>query len=162
MKTDPNKDILAFRKALGQFSTGVVVITARDPQNAPIAVTVNSFTSVSLKPPLVLWSIDSASRRHDSFVQASRFAVHVLSNTQLDAAARFSKDAYDFLHVDWHDSPYNVPLIERAIACFECRPHTLYTAGDHTIIVGKVEACQTRDGKPLIFTQGQYGAFSPQ
>lgn len=149
----------AFRDTLGQFATGVTVVTCRDA-DGPLAMTVNSFTSVSLDPPLVLWSPAVASSRHDGFVAAEHFAIHVLGTTQLELGARFAKDGRAFADTGWQEGPHGIPLLPDCVARFICTRHATHPAGDHTLILGAVTECARGSGLPLIFSQGAYGRFT--
>ena len=154
---DNQKD---FRSALGQFGTGVTVITAHD-NHSPIGMTVNSFASVSLDPALVLWSIANKSERRDAFYNAGFFAVHVLAENQADLALNFAKNPTAFEECEWHFGRHHLPILPGAIARFECSIQTTYDGGDHTIIIGKVEQFTHNEGKPLMFVGGHFGKFSP-
>jgi len=148
-----------FRTALGQFATGVTVITAND-NHGPVGITVNSFASVSLDPALILWSVTNKSSNKDLFCNAPFFAVHVLAEDQADLALKFAKDPSAFAEGEWHFDSNHIPILHKAIARFECIIHTTFDGGDHTIIIGKVEQFTHNQGKPLIFTGGQFGKFS--
>ena len=144
----------SFRNALGAFTTGVTVVTATTPEG-PIGMTVNSFASVSLDPPLVLWSPAKSSSRYQAFSGATHFAIHVLS-------ARFTRNGRAFDDLDWELNDEGVPVIPGTLARFECRQAAAHDAGDHTIIVGEVLRAAHRDGDPLCFSGGSFGRFSRQ
>ncbi len=148
-----------FRDALGRFATGVTVVTCQSPLG-PLGITANSFASLSLDPPLVLWSPAKASRRHEAFVEAERFAIHVLGDAQQDVCMNFTKQGTDFEALDWSVGAHDVPLIEGCLARFECSRHAVHEGGDHSLIVGRVEAVTLREGTPLIFAKGAFGTFS--
>ena len=147
------------RDALGCFATGVTVVTTRGP-SGPLGITANSFSSVSLDPPLVLWSPAKASRRHDTFRDAASFAIHVLAADQHDVAMAFVRDAAPFDRVAARNVSSGIPLLEGCLALFECRLFAAHDAGDHTIILGEVISAETREGEPLVFARGQYGRFT--
>lgn len=149
----------AFRDALGTFATGVTVITTRTPQG-PLGITANSFASVSLDPPLVLWSPAKSARRHDAFVEAETFAVHVLGAEQAAIGNAFVRDGAAFQGLEVANLDTGTPLIAGCLACFECRRFATHDAGDHTIILGEVLAIETREGEPLVFARGRYGSFA--
>jgi len=153
---DPTEDSRALRTALGSFATGVTVITCQTAQG-PMGIAANSFASVSLDPPLILWSPAKSSTRYDGFMAAKDFAVHVLNDSQRAACDAFAKsgDAFDML--DWETSAQGVPLLGQYLARFECLTEAQHDAGDHTIIVARVTRVTTRPGKPLIFQGGRYG-----
>lgn len=151
----------SFRNALGAFTTGVTVVTATTPEG-PIGMTVNSFASVSLDPPLVLWSPAKSSSRHPAFSEATHFAIHVLSADQDALSARFTRNGRAFDDLDWEVNDEGVPVIPGTLARFECRRAAAHDAGDHTIIVGEVLRAAHRDGDPLCFSGGAFGRFSKQ
>jgi len=151
----------AYRDALGCFATGVTVVTTLS-QDRPLAITVNSFTSVSIEPPLLLWCPDRSSLRHDTFVSAERFAIHVLAEDQLEQAQHFARDGEGFTKDNWHKSEDGTPTLHGYIARFECQKFEAHPAGDHTIILGQVTKVTTRPGKGLIFKRGQFGGFLEQ
>ena len=145
------------RDALGRFVTGVTVVTAPTPAG-PIGITANSFTSVSLDPPLVLWCPARASRRFAHFDGAGHFAIHVLGAGQLDLARHFASGAGGFAAED--HSPEGVPLLPGVLARFDCALHAAHDGGDHSIVVGRVLRAELRDGAALVFSGGDYGQFS--
>jgi len=149
----------AYRDALGRYATGVAVVTAREAGGGgPLGITVNSFASVSLDPPLVLWSASRASLRHAHFATASAFAVHVLGAGQAELAARFSRNGTDFSDLSFTLNDAGVPVLPEVLARFDCRTEARYEGGDHTIIIGRVSRFALgRAGPPLVFAQGRYG-----
>lgn len=151
------------RQALGQFTTGVTVVTALEADSkAPIGITVNSFASVSLDPALVLWSAARSSMRHRHFSCAESFAIHVLKFGQLDLADRFTRNGDGFDGLTYELNPEGTPVLPDTLARFECVTEATHEGGDHTIIIGRVARFQiARGGEPLTFGQGQYGRFLP-
>ena len=147
-----------FRAALSRFATGVTVVTCQSDRG-PLGMTVNSFASVSLEPPLVLWSPARSSSRHDAFVAAERFVIHILGADQADTCRQFAKDGQDFSGLELSLCSGGAPLIEGCLAHFECSRFASHAAGDHTIIVGLVEAASAKDGAPLVFAGGAFGGF---
>lgn len=146
-----------YRRALGQFATGVCIVTTTGSAGEPIGLTVNSFNSVSLAPPLVLWSLGHGSASSAAFEAATGFVVHVLSVAQLELARRFSTRGADkFGATAWAPSPQGWPLIEGSVAWFECRTSSRHRAGDHNIFVGEVLEFHSPGGTPLIFHSGRY------
>jgi flavin reductase (DIM6/NTAB) family NADH-FMN oxidoreductase RutF len=141
------------RHAFGRFATGVTVVTTGTP-DGPVAITANSFSSVSLDPPLVLWSIGRHSRRFDAFANAGHYAIHVLAEDQTDLCWRFSKSGSDFAGLDLKWNEHGVPLLPRALARFECNVADRFPAGDHMILLGHVLELETQDGSPLLFAGG--------
>lgn len=156
---DPSSDSNSFRGALGTFVTGVTVITTDSPEG-PVAIVANSFASVSLDPPLVLWSPAKASKRFEHFAGARRFAVHVLAADQRDICAAIIKSKTAIKDVPTHKSHCGMPIIEGALATFECNLHATHDAGDHVIIVGLVTKAHHQTGNPLVFHAGTYGEFN--
>ncbi|RMC34761.1 flavin reductase [Paracoccus alkanivorans] len=147
-----------FRDALGRFGTGITVVTAGS-EDGPVGITANSFASVSLEPPLVLWSPAKASRRFAHFQAAEYFAIHVLSHRQEQICHGFARSAYAFDKLDWVRNENGVPLIEGCLSRFECRRRATYEGGDHMIVVGEVTRATTTDGAPLLFYRGSLGEF---
>ncbi|MFP4274637.1 MAG: flavin reductase family protein [Paracoccaceae bacterium] len=147
-----------FRDALGRFGTGVTVVTCATP-SGPLGITANSFASVSLDPPLVLWSPAKSSSRYPFYAAADHFAIHVMGQDQHGLCRGFARDGGAFDGVDWAESTHGVPLIEGCLARFECSKVAEHEGGDHTIIVGRVTRASSRDGMPLLFFGGQYGGF---
>jgi flavin reductase (DIM6/NTAB) family NADH-FMN oxidoreductase RutF len=149
-----------FRDALGRFATGVTLVTC-DSDIGPLGITANSFASLSLAPPLVLWSPARSSRRFHAFTAARHFAIHILRDDQLDLARAFTHHGQAWDHVDWRASPDGVPLIDDVLARFDCRLHAIHDGGDHAIVVGEVTAATMGEGTPLVFAGGGYGGFAP-
>lgn len=146
------------RRALARFVTGVTVVTAAGPAGAPIGVTVNSFSSVSLAPPLVLWSLSERSSRRSHFLAASHFTINVLGEAQQDVSARFAGPPETrFRGVDWQPGLGGAPVLEGCLATFECAHAGQIPAGDHLLLLGRVERFQHRAGMPLIFFASRYG-----
>ena len=148
----------AFRAALAMFATGVTIVTARDALAAPVGLTANSFNSVSLAPPLVLWSLARQAGSMAAFERGSHYAVHILAADQHALAERFASREVDrFAGIAWREGLGGVPLLAGAAAVFECSNRSRYEEGDHVIFVGAVERCEHRAGaQPLIFHGGRY------
>lgn len=145
------------RSALGQFATGVAVITTRLADGRCAGMTVNSFSSLSLDPPLVLWSVSRSAPSFADFMGASHFVVNVLAADQHHLSRQFSTPRADkFEGVDWRDGLAGVPVLEGVIACFECRNVKQYEGGDHLILIGEVERYCRLEGEPLVFHSGCY------
>lgn len=150
-------DSAAFRRALGCFPTGVAVATTVDGEGAPAGITVSSFNSVSLDPPLVLWSIARDSVSYDVFVAAAHFAINVLSLAELALVSRFAQRGGDkFAGLVCRRGAGGVPILPEFAACFECATEHRYDGGDHTILVGRVLAFEDHDKEPLIVHRGRY------
>jgi flavin reductase (DIM6/NTAB) family NADH-FMN oxidoreductase RutF len=149
-----------FRNALGTFGTGVTIVTAMAADGKPYGVTCNSFASVSLNPPLVLWSLGMFSQGLTTFQNASHFTVNVLSTLQQELAMRFAKSSDDkFNGVEWKPGLGNAPILAGSVASFQCRAASRYYGGDHVIILGAVEAYTYNKQEPLLFTHGGFGRF---
>ena len=148
----------AFRDALGRFATGVTVVTCE--ADGPLGITANSFASVSLDPPLVLWSPARVSRRFDAFAGAEHFAVHVLGAEQAALCEGFSAAGDAFPDGAPERNAEGVPVIDGCLARFECRTHARHDGGDHEIVVGAVLRASSREGAPLVFAAGSYGRFT--
>lgn len=150
-------DPVSFRRALGCFPTGVAVATTTDGEGGPAGITISSFNSVSLDPPLVLWSIDKQALCYRDFMNADHFAINVLSLHELELSARFAQRTGDkFAGLAYRQGAGGVPLLPEFAACFECASQHRYDGGDHTIIVGRVIAFEDHDKEPLIFHRGQF------
>ena len=152
-------DVREFRRALGQFATGVAVITAQNPRGEAVGMTMSSFNSVSLDPPLVLFSVDRKANSLPAMLQAKGFAVNILAREQENISNRFAKALSD----KWADVKRTVghaeaPLITGALAHFECEPYANYDGGDHVVFVVRVLRHSVRAGNPapLIFFRGRY------
>jgi len=149
-----------FRSALGTFATGVTIITAVADDGKPYGLTCNSFASVSLNPPLVLWSLGMYSQGLPIFQNASHFAVNVLGASQQALATTFAKSTVDrFAGVDWKPGIGNAPLLAGSVAHFQCRSANRYYGGDHVIFLGAVEAYTYNKQEPLLFVRGSFGRF---
>ncbi|MEP2642794.1 flavin reductase family protein [Roseobacter sp.] len=144
-----------FRDAMGRFATGVTVITAQTP-TGPIGMTANSFSSVSMDPPLVLWCPAKSSSRYAHFVAAPHFAIHVMGAEHEDIAVGFAKLAQAFDGLDVTQNAQGVPLLGDCLARFECTTHAIHDAGDHSIVLGHVGSAAFREGEALIFCQGRF------
>ncbi len=159
---DQDFDRRAFRNALGNFATGVTVITAKGEDGALAGVTANSFNSVSLDPPLVLWSLDRVSPSLKVLENASHFCVHILAEGQSDLCMKFAKSGDDkFNGVEFAEGLGGAPVFDGCLAYFECRNVVHHDGGDHVIIVGEVERFETAAGEPLVFFRGQLGDLTP-
>ena len=149
-----------FRNALGTYPTGVTIITAAGPDGKPYGLTCNSFASVSLNPPLVLWSLGVFSQNMSVFQNASHFTINVLGASQQALASKFAKSSEDkFAGVEWKPGLGGAPLLADSVANFQCRAANRYYGGDHVIFLGAVEAYSYNRLEPLLFARGGYGRF---
>lgn len=150
-------DPKALRNAFGAFATGVTVITTRQPDGTPRGFTANSFTSVSLDPPLLLVCLAKTAHSADVFRDAPHFAVNILAEDQKAVSGLFASRAADkFAQCAWTAGPADTPLIDGALAQFTCANHQFVDAGDHLILIGHVDHFATNDGQPLGYFRGTY------
>jgi flavin reductase (DIM6/NTAB) family NADH-FMN oxidoreductase RutF len=155
-------DPLALRRALGQFATGICVVTTLDRARRPQGLTINSFASVSLAPPLVLWCLDSASQSADAFRSAARFNIGVLHDGQEALSRRFSSrlpDRFDGTEAWIDHDEHGLPIVRGALATFACRCTQQVPSGDHLIMIGEVEhfgAADAASARPLLYHGGRY------
>ena len=149
-------DTKLLRNNFGLFSTGVTVVTTIDKNDIPIGMTVNSFASVSLNPPLVLWSIDKNQPSYNSFLSSKGFAVNVLNKEQIDLCYKFSSPSEDkFKDIQWNLSDNGFPIISNSLAWFDCLSWANYPGGDHQILLGEVNSFDKNENDPLIFWNGK-------
>jgi flavin reductase (DIM6/NTAB) family NADH-FMN oxidoreductase RutF len=151
-------DSRQFRNALGTFATGVTIVTTMSRDGKPIGLTANSFTSVSLDPPLILFCLDRRSYSFAHFEVAPNFAVNVLAAEQQEVSNHFARPSED----KWKDMTIDFcgvgcPAFKEALAVFECETHRIHDGGDHIIVVGKVLSFTHREGTPLLYYRGKYG-----
>jgi len=160
LRHDPGGDDASrrqLRDAFGRFATGVTVITAVLPDGRRTGLTVNSFTSLSLDPAMILWNLRSGSPSEPAFAKGRAFAVNVLAISQQDISQRFCRPADDkFSGVEVEDGIEGVALLSGSLAAFECRVEDTVTCGDHRIVIGRVLAARYGEGEPLIYSQGRY------
>lgn len=154
-------DAKEFRTALGSFTTGVTVVTTRGADNNDVGLTANSFNSVSLEPPMVLWSLGKAAMSMSHFQNAQYFAVHILAEDQQAMSKRFATRGIDkFDSLELSRGPGEVPLLEHCAARFICKTVYQYEGGDHIIFVGEVIHFEHTVTQPLLFHKGQYGQLA--
>lgn len=157
MSTATAFDATEFRRALGSFATGVTIITTRATNGEPVGLTVNSFSSVSLNPPLVLWSLANNALSLPAFRDNGHWAVHVLASDQEHLSGRFAQRGEDkFAGLDFDEGEGGVPLIKGCMARFQCKTATQYEGGDHLIFIGEVLSFDREDTAPLVFHGGRY------
>jgi flavin reductase (DIM6/NTAB) family NADH-FMN oxidoreductase RutF len=154
-------DTKAFRHALGSFPTGVAVVTATSG-TGPVGITVNSFTSVSLDPPLVLWCLKKDSHRYRVFMEAKAFTINVLGTEHEGVSSQLARQGEHTLNnIALLETELGAPALADAHAVFECACEAIHDGGDHSILVGRVLRFARRDdGAPLVFYRGRYGALS--
>jgi flavin reductase (DIM6/NTAB) family NADH-FMN oxidoreductase RutF len=155
-------DLRTFRETLGLFVTGVTVITTRDATGAPVGITANSFNSVSLDPPLILWSVGLNALSLSAFSEAEAFAVHILRDDQAELSQRFAKsgaDKFSGLNIEFGLS--NVPLLPDCAARLECRPYAKHEAGDHILFIAEVQRLASDpEAMPLVYHGGRYAELA--
>ncbi|WP_455922789.1 p-hydroxyphenylacetate 3-hydroxylase reductase component [Pseudomonas putida] len=155
-------DTRAFRRALGNFATGVTVVTAAAADGRKVGVTANSFNSVSLDPPLILWSIDKRSSSHEVFEQASHFAVNILAADQIDLSNNFARPKDDrFAEIEYQPGEGGAPVFADCSARFHCEKYQQVDGGDHWIMIGKVVNFDDFGRSPLLYHQGAYSMVLP-
>ena len=157
-----NFDQREFRNALGAYTTGITVITTTSAKGHPVGITVNSFTSVSLEPPLILWCLDNSAESYDDFTQSEHFTVHVLHSEQQNVSTIFATPNADkFGQVPWSHGEEGTPVLDEFLECFHCKIEKLHEGGDHVIILGRVVRLETKlDCPPLLYHQGEYKVLS--
>lgn len=150
-------DAALFRRACGRFATGVAIATVRDQEGAPHGMTVNSFTSVSLVPPLVLFCVDYSANLLPLFRAARYYGLSVLSEEQQGLSNRFAQRGQNrFDGVGWIDGARGVPLLPGALAHLECEVRDVIEAGDHAVFLGEVAAAEASAGRPLLYFDSRY------
>ncbi|SPL72562.1 flavin reductase family protein [Acinetobacter stercoris] len=152
-----NVDKKLLRTWLGQYATGVTIVTTVDENGKKVGMTANSFTSVSLEPPLVLWNIAKNATYLKAFCEREYFAINILSEEQHLESNHFSKPAEDkFSGIDSVQELKGLPVLENALTTFICKSYQIHEAGDHFIIVGEIKYCRHNGGRPLVFHNGKY------
>lgn len=154
-------DPRAFRTALGCFATGVTVITAQ-AEGRRVGVTANSFNSLSLEPPLILWSLVKTSSSYPTFAAASHFAVNILAHDQIRLSNRFAQRSGDkFAGLDLAEGAGGCLLLPDTCATIQCARQTILDGGDHWILIGRVTAFENSDNPPLLYHRGAYSTAQP-
>jgi len=150
-------DARELRNVMGQFATGVTVVTTTDRTGQPYGLTANAFTSLSMTPPLALICVDKTAQCYACFEESKIFAINVLREDQEDVSRRFATKGIDkFVGLDWSKSTDGHPLLGGALAQIECRIVNSYDGGDHTILVGEIVGARAFGERPLLFFQGKY------
>jgi flavin reductase (DIM6/NTAB) family NADH-FMN oxidoreductase RutF len=148
-----------FRDALGRFATGVAIVTTVADDGTAHGMTVNSFSSVSLDPPLILWSLANDAYGRAIYEGSDRFCVNILTASQQSLAMQFATtNGEKYAGVDWQPTGGGAPQLAGCLACFDCEREAILPGGDHQIIVGRVHDFQSTEGDPLIFYRGGFGA----
>ncbi len=150
------------RQCLGRFATGVTIVTCKDAGGQPRGITANSFSSVSLEPPLVLWSIAKTSSSLRAYLDSRHFAFHILSADQRDLSSHFARtDDSLFADLDYQESADGVPILRGCMAVLHCTTREIHDCGDHYIIVGHVDEFELTDAEQLLFFRGEYREIKP-
>ena len=160
-----------FRDALGHFATGITIVTAARPNGTPVGMTASSFNSVSMEPPLVLWSVTRKALSAETFRTAPRFAIHVLGEAQVELANLFARSGADKFGATEHRfDAHGVPILPDCVCRFDCRRFAVHPGGDHHIVVGEVlhvasgdegAAGPGRVGRPLVYGAGAFATALP-
>ncbi|WP_449538555.1 flavin reductase family protein [Ferdinandcohnia sp. Marseille-Q9671] len=155
---DKNTKTQDFKAVMGNYPTGVTVVTTTDENGVPLGLTVNSFASVSLDPLLILWSIDKSVSTYDIFTKTDKFAVHVLAGDQADICTLFASKGTDrFGSCEWKMSDNDLPIIEGASGVLHCKTFQTIEAGDHTILIGEVVEIENYSKPPLLYHSRKFG-----
>ncbi|MBT6123058.1 MAG: flavin reductase family protein [Candidatus Puniceispirillum sp.] len=152
---------LEMRSAMGKFLTGVTIVTITQADGTPYGLTVNSFNSVSLDPPLVLWSLDNRNGNLKAFRDADGFVVNIMASDQADLCGRFASQTPNrFDGVAWEKGVTGHPVLNGCLASFDCRHWTEYEGGDHTIFIGEVITIKQEEGSPAAYFSGKLGHYT--
>lgn len=152
----------ALRQAFAGFATGVAIVTCFDQNHQPVGLTINSFSSVSLAPALVLWSLVNHSPSRETFEQAEYFAINILSAEQKELCQNFAKPQADKFQFGNWDLDSKAPIVDGCVVQFVCRKQQQIAAGDHQIFIGEISQCRYSDQDPLLFCRGQFNTWSAQ
>jgi len=154
------EQIASFKAAMGNYPTGVTVVTAFNQEGKPMGLTVNSFASVSLEPLLILWSIDKRVYSYEEFIKVDKFTVNILASDQSDLCTLFSSKIEDrFSQCDWKKSKLDLPVLSDTLATLQCKVFSQIDAGDHTTIIGEVLDIQNENKEPLLYHRRTIGAI---
>jgi len=153
-----------FRRVLSHFASGVTIVTTADAEKRPTGLTASAFTSVSLDPPLILVCVAHSAQSYPTLLESGRFAVNFLRLEQQEASRRFATSKIDrfakFDGVPYRMTELGLPVLTEALAHVECVTVNTHVEGDHTIFVGRIEACGTSEGDPLLYFRGKYATLS--
>lgn len=152
-----------FKEIMGNYPTGVTVVTTTDENGTPLGLTVNSFASVSIDPLLILWSIDKKVSSHDPFIKSGKFAVHILAEDQGDVCMLFATKGTDrFKNSNWDFSDNQLPILKDVAAVLHCKTFKTVDAGDHTILIGEVVQMENYHKDPLLYHRRKFGKIPEQ
>ncbi|WP_144510267.1 flavin reductase family protein [Bacillus sp. FJAT-22090] len=154
------EQIAYFKAAMGNYPTGVTVVTAFNDEGKPMGMTVNSFASVSLDPLLILWSIDKSAYSYEDFLKVDKFTVNILAADQAHLCTLFSSKVEDrFSNCDWQKSELNLPILSDTLATLQCKVYSQIDAGDHTTIIGELLDIQNNSKEPLLYHRRTIGGI---
>lgn len=160
MKMTKEEKQTLFKEALGNYPTGVTVVTTLTAEGEPTGLTVNSFASVSLDPLMILWSIDHRVSSLEDFTKGEKFAVHILADNQVELCKTFATSNIDrFSTCEWSLSEHNLPIIEGAFSVLQCKVHQTVEAGDHTILIGEVLDINVEKRDPMLYHRRNFGSI---
>lgn len=163
MSSNIDEKINRFKAVMGNYPTGVTIVTTTNSEGVPVGLTVNSFTSVSLEPLLVLWCIDRRVSSYEVFKETDRFAVHTLAEDQAELCKLFaSKNMDRFGNCEWQLSEYKLPILADTYGVLQCKTHQKVEAGDHLILIGEVIDIQYNEKNPLLYHRRQFGPIPAQ
>lgn len=147
-----------FKQAMGNYPTGVSVVTAYNEEDVPMGLTINSFASVSLNPTLILWSIDNSVSTYDDFQKVERFSINILASDQGELCQLFASRVEDrFANCEWEKSDLELPVLKDTMATLQCKVHNRVEAGDHMIMIGEVLEITNSDKEPLLYHKRHFG-----
>lgn len=154
--------ITKFKEVMGNYPTGVTVVTMMADEGVPLGLTVNSFASVSIDPLLILWSIDKRVSTYEKFINSEKFAVHILASHQSELCFLFAaRDVDRFSNCEWETSNHNLPILKNVAAVLQCEKINAVKAGDHMILIGKVIAIEGENPAPLLYHKRHTGEIPP-
>jgi flavin reductase (DIM6/NTAB) family NADH-FMN oxidoreductase RutF len=157
-KMENSNQVDIFKQVLGNYPTGVTVVTTTDESGVPLGLTVNSFASVSIDPLLILWSIDKRVSTHDIFAKIDKFAVHVLAADQGELCSLFASKGIDrFKNCEWELSEHKLPILKDVAGILQCRTFKTVDAGDHTILIGEIIDIKGEQKEPLLYHKRKFG-----
>ena len=157
------KNATKFKEALGNYPTGVTIVTMMTEDNIPLGLTVNSFASVSIDPLLILWSIDKRVSTYNHFTNSKKFAVHILASDQSELCYLFAaRDVDRFSNCEWETSEYKLPILKNVAAILQCETFQTIEAGDHMILIGKVVDITGDNRAPLLYHKRHTGEIPTQ
>ena len=161
--SEQEQNVIKFKEVMGNYPTGVTVVTMMTDEGVPLGLTVNSFASVSIDPLLILWSIDKRVSTYEQFVHSKKFAVHILASNQSELCYLFAaRDVDRFSNCEWEKSKHSLPIIKNAAATLQCETFKAVEAGDHMILIGKVIEIDGENPAPLLYHKRHTGEIPDQ